>query len=64
MPDQSKHIDGKGTLSEMMFENGIRTPGFFSFPICGYEEAKLAWIRVYGDDNKDKCSTWPCCVYN
>ncbi|CAM1500389.1 Fc.00g095510.m01.CDS01 [Cosmosporella sp. VM-42] len=34
LPENSKVIDGYGTEGELIFENGIRTPGFISIPLC------------------------------
>lgn len=62
MPENSKHIDGQGTLSNLMFVNGIRTPGFFGFPICTYLIANVAAFETtFG--GKKKCDTYPCCDY-
>ncbi|KAL3418149.1 class III chitinase [Phlyctema vagabunda] len=60
MPENSKHIDGSGNLGGLIFENGIRTPGFFNFPICDFRTATVAWYDVTFN-NEDECDTFPCC---
>ncbi|KAJ5959353.1 uncharacterized protein N7479_006503 [Penicillium vulpinum] len=56
MPKESKEIDGAGTLGDYVFQNGIRTPGFFNLPICddfdtAYNNA--LYVTTRGD-------YWPC----
>ncbi|KAJ5167600.1 uncharacterized protein N7482_003194 [Penicillium canariense] len=41
MPYVSSIIDGKGTEGDVVFQNGIRTPGFFSLPICDDVESAV-----------------------
>lgn len=56
MPALSKIIDGSGTEGDLVFENGIRTPGFFTLPIC--DDIEAASNTVEGGDAKGKY--WPC----
>ncbi|KAJ5835885.1 hypothetical protein N7447_001911 [Penicillium robsamsonii] len=56
MPALSKIIDGAGTEGDLVFQNGIRTPGFFNLPICeGIQE--IADIIKKGRRNG---KYWPC----
>ena len=56
MPALSKIIDGSGTEGDLVFENGIRTPGFFTLPIC--DDIQAASNTVEGGGAKGKY--WPC----
>ncbi|KAJ5826170.1 hypothetical protein N7474_003308 [Penicillium riverlandense] len=56
MPDLSKAIDGQGTEGDVIFQNGIRTPGFFNLPICdNITAAAENWIQGFYSDEY-----WPC----
>ncbi|KAI5458365.1 hypothetical protein BGZ63DRAFT_456971 [Mariannaea sp. PMI_226] len=39
MPDDSKAIDGNGGEGDLIFQNGVRTPGFTKLPICDINTA-------------------------
>ena len=56
IPDESMVIDGQGTEGDLIFQNGIQTPGFISLPICT-DVAKtiniISSISPSGD-------FWPC----
>ncbi|KGO46959.1 hypothetical protein PEX1_041720 [Penicillium expansum] len=56
MPALSKIIDGSGTEGDVVFENGIRTPGFFTLPIC--DDIPTAADTVSAGGAKGKY--WPC----
>ncbi|CAI7605456.1 unnamed protein product [Penicillium viridicatum] len=56
MPALPKIIDGSGTEGDLVFENGIRTPGFFTRPIC--DDIQAASNIVEGGGAKGKY--WPC----
>ncbi|KAJ5189550.1 hypothetical protein N7472_008564 [Penicillium cf. griseofulvum] len=56
MPALSKIIDGAGTEGDLVFENGIRTPGFFNLPICD-DIVAAATVVGYGDASG---KYWPC----
>lgn len=34
-PDQATVLDGSGTTGDVVFQNGVRTPGVFTVPVCG-----------------------------
>ncbi|KAJ5164452.1 uncharacterized protein N7500_006282 [Penicillium coprophilum] len=56
MPALSKIVDGAGTEGDLVFENGIRTPGFFNLPICD-DIAAAADVVSWGGT---KGKYWPC----
>ncbi|CAL5868266.1 uncharacterized protein PFLUO_LOCUS2490 [Penicillium psychrofluorescens] len=56
MPALSKVIDGQGTEGDVIFQNGILTPGFFNLPICD-DIATAAQNVQNGSPGGDY---WPC----
>ncbi|KAI4598799.1 hypothetical protein KJ359_002691 [Pestalotiopsis sp. 9143b] len=55
-------INGNGDQSSWVYENGVQTPGVFSYPICSYELAHLNWAAINAEGStKEMCSTYPCC---
>jgi hypothetical protein len=57
MPALSQNIDSLGTQGDLIFENGIQTPGFFNLPICTniYNA-----IRNIGYQEVGTPDFWPC----
>ena len=62
MPELSKAVDGEGAQGDFIYQNGIQTPGFFSFPICDADTVSAAWNEVYAN-RASPCPTYPCCKY-
>ncbi|KAJ5513232.1 hypothetical protein N7463_002784 [Penicillium fimorum] len=56
MPALSKIIDGAGTEGDFVFQNGIRTPGFFNLPICEGVQETADIIKSGRKSGK----YWPC----
>jgi hypothetical protein len=63
MPEDSMIIDGSGRLGEYIFQEDIRTPGYWTVPICTANELVGGILKV--DPKKDDCAGhWPCCGVN
>ncbi|KAJ5613080.1 hypothetical protein N7510_006274 [Penicillium lagena] len=56
MPSLSKVIDGQGTEGDVIFQNGIRTPGFFNLPICD----DIATAAQNVENGAPGGDYWPC----
>ena len=58
MPEFSNATDGSGAQGDLYFENGIRTPGLTSIPICTLHVVSQNW-QDHGK-NKNKPEGYPC----
>ncbi|KAF7551533.1 hypothetical protein G7Z17_g4932 [Cylindrodendrum hubeiense] len=47
IPENSKIIDGAGTEGGLIFENGVRTPGFVKLPICTWAKVQSVTWEYY-----------------
>lgn len=56
MPTVSSVVDSKGTEGDIVFQNGIRTPGFFNLPIC--DDIPSAVPNTICNSPSEKY--WPC----
>ncbi|ETS84382.1 hypothetical protein PFICI_02407 [Pestalotiopsis fici W106-1] len=60
--DGAYFLNGAGDKSSWVYENGVQTPGVFSYPICSYDLAHINWsVANSKGSSVDICSTYPCC---
>ncbi|KAL8690802.1 MAG: hypothetical protein Q9224_004319 [Gallowayella concinna] len=61
MPNNSRFTD-MNENAEYPYQAGIRTPGFFSIPICDINQLFDVTVRNKGNKyHKNRCPTYPCC---
>jgi hypothetical protein len=57
-PTSSAAIDGYGTQGDLLFQNGIQTPGFFTLTVC--EDLNQVMNNIDGPLSGDDAQFWPC----
>lgn len=61
MPANSRFI-GMSQTADYPFQAGIRTPGFFSIPVCDIKTVFDVTVTKQGNvGSKNRCSSYPCC---
>jgi len=58
IPELSKFIDGQGLEGDLIFQNGIQTPGFFKLPIC--TDMYNTLVTIAFDNQGSNGPNWPC----
>ncbi|KAI4127036.1 MAG: hypothetical protein LQ338_003405 [Usnochroma carphineum] len=61
IPDNSRFTD-MNENADYPYQAGIRTPGFFSIPVCDINTVFDVTVRNKGNEgHKNRCPTYPCC---
>jgi hypothetical protein len=61
MPENSRFI-GASQTADYPFQAGIRTPGFFSIPVCDIKTVFDVTVTKGGNvGSKNRCPSYPCC---
>lgn len=61
MPENSKFTDMREN-AEYPYQAGVRTPGFFSIPVCDIKTVFDVTVRNGGNKaSGGRCPTYPCC---
>ncbi|KAL8915642.1 MAG: hypothetical protein Q9172_006811 [Xanthocarpia lactea] len=61
MPENSKFTDMREN-AEYPYQAGVRTPGFFSIPVCDIKTVFDVTVRDGGNKaSGGRCPTYPCC---
>lgn len=61
MPENSRYTD-ENQNAAYPYQAGIRTPGFFSIPVCDINTVFDVTVRNKGNEyTENRCPTYPCC---
>lgn len=61
MPENSR-FTSMNKDADYPYQAGIRTPGFFSIPVCDINKVFDVTVRNRGNQGTaNRCPTWPCC---